>query len=313
MSFAQDSPTFIYLCTGLTLIVVILTYFLFKKGSGTKDDQTIDVSKSLKKADIAVDDSLTKDKVLNPLTFQNFKLIDVVTISHNTKLLKFKIPGSQSIGLPIGRHISVRAVIDGNKVTRAYTPTSRPDVKGYFELLVKSYEFGKMSSHLHTLKVDQELEVRGPIGNFKYVPNKYPTIGLIAGGTGLTPCLQVIRCVLEGPDAAQDNTNFILFFQNRKHEDILLHNELQELQLQHPQRLAIIYFLSNPSDHPSWGKTNTHTEKIGYISQEMISSYMSPEKCPLVCICGPSGFNDAMKSLLIQSGHIADNGSIYVW
>lgn len=49
---------------------------------------------------------------------------------------------------------------------------------------MKSYEFGKMSSYLHALKVGSEVEVRGPVGRFKYEKNSFKKIGLIAGGTG---------------------------------------------------------------------------------------------------------------------------------
>ena len=66
------------------------------------------------------------------------------------------------------------------------------------------------------------MQVRGPVGRFKYTQNMCHTIGLLAGGTGLTPCLQVIRTILEGPGAENDLTNFIFFYQNRTEEDILL-------------------------------------------------------------------------------------------
>ena len=35
------------------------------------------------------------------------------------------------------------------------------------------------------------VEVRGPVGRFKYTKNAYKKMGFVAGGTGLTPCLQV--------------------------------------------------------------------------------------------------------------------------
>ena len=70
------------------------------------------------------------DKVLNPATFRKFQLLQVTKISHNTKLLRFEIPGGRSLGLTIGRHVSVRADVRGKPVMRAYTPTSRPDVTG---------------------------------------------------------------------------------------------------------------------------------------------------------------------------------------
>ena len=42
------------------------------------------------------------------------------------------------------------------------------------------------------------------------------------------------------------------------------------------------------------------------------------DECPLVCLCGPSGFNEAMKKLLVQAGHREEaegelKSSIYVW
>ena len=70
------------------------------------------------------------DKVLNPAAFRKFELLQVTKISHNTKLLRFEIPGGRSLGLTIGRHVSVRADVRGKPVMRAYTPTSRPDVTG---------------------------------------------------------------------------------------------------------------------------------------------------------------------------------------
>lgn len=44
---------------------------------------------------------------------------------------------------------------DGTKkfVIRPYTPTSPKDAKGYFDLVVKVYEQGKMSKHFGELKV----------------------------------------------------------------------------------------------------------------------------------------------------------------
>jgi cytochrome-b5 reductase len=42
------------------------------------------------------------------------------------------------------------------------------------------------------LKVGQEISMRGPKGNFNYTPNMCSAIGMIAGGTGITPMLQVI-------------------------------------------------------------------------------------------------------------------------
>lgn len=72
------------------------------------------------------DSSSSEDKVLHPSSFKDFKVLQTLQVSHNTKLLRFEIPFGRPLGLPIGRHISVKATIEGNKVVRPYTPTSRP-------------------------------------------------------------------------------------------------------------------------------------------------------------------------------------------
>jgi cytochrome-b5 reductase len=42
----------------------------------------------------------------------------------------------------------VKVELDGRSIIRAYTPTSPPNVCGYFDLMIKTYEFGQMSKYL---------------------------------------------------------------------------------------------------------------------------------------------------------------------
>lgn len=67
-----------------------------------------------------------------------------------------------------------------------------------------------MSQHLDSLALGDEVEVKGPVGHFVYEgrgkislhnkPALASHISLIAGGTGITPCWQVIRAVCEDPE-----------------------------------------------------------------------------------------------------------------
>lgn len=81
----------------------------------------------------------------------------------------------------------------------------------------------------------------------------------VAGGTGITPCLQVLRCILDQGISGyeDDQTSFILFYQNRKEEDILLRTDLDQMQLKYQHRLKVIYFLSNPSS-ANWSQGKFH-------------------------------------------------------
>ena len=226
-----------------SILAIFLSVFVFLRMKTTRLDESRGL---VRESENHKDTSDEKDKVLSPVTFRKFTLISVKDISHNTKLLVFRVPNDKPLGLPIGKHINIQAEIDGVKVSRSYTPVSKPNDTGRFELLVKSYENGRMSTYLTNMKINQTISVRGPIGRFKYIPNKHSRIGLIAGGTGITPCLQLIRYVLHGYTSIIDKTNFTLFFQNRTYHDILLKDDLDELVKLYPDRIKLVYFLSNP-------------------------------------------------------------------
>ena len=255
---------------------------------------------------------LSKDeRVLHPALFKKFKLVKSVKASHNTKLLTFEIPDNKCLGLPIGRHISLMVHLDGNKVIRPYTPVSRPDQKGHFEILIKTYNLGKMSPFLFSMPVGDSIDVRGPVGRFKYAPNMYKHIGLVCAGTGLTPPLQVIRCILEGEQAASDQTRMTLIYQNRMPQDVLMRDTLTQLEETHPDRLRVFYCLSNPSDE--WGVGGRAGKEIrGYVTTQLLRDKMPLSDCDLVGLCGPSGFNDQMLNHLESIG-FEKNKNIYVW
>jgi hypothetical protein len=105
----------------IALLLILLTLLLTHSSSSSSSSST-DVSVALQQEEAATP-SLTHShtssdtRVLHPVTFKPFLLTAVTQTSHNTKLLRFEIPEGRSIGLPIGKHISVMVMIDGNKGT----------------------------------------------------------------------------------------------------------------------------------------------------------------------------------------------------
>jgi len=131
----NDAPPVVTIC--VTLIVLFVVAVLASNIKLSKSDtlkravSLTDVSVGLRNEErySAINtplESSSDDKVLHASSFKDFKVLQVLPVSHNTKLLRFEIPFGRSLGLPIGRHISVKATIEGNKVVRPYTPTSRP-------------------------------------------------------------------------------------------------------------------------------------------------------------------------------------------
>lgn len=48
-----------------------------------------------------------------------------------------------------------------------------------------------MGPHIDSLKIGETLELKGPIPKYPYTPNIKKSIGLVAGGTGIAPMIQV--------------------------------------------------------------------------------------------------------------------------
>ena len=180
---------------------------------------------------------------------------------------RFALPNSKSIlGLPIGQHISIGAPLpqpDGTtkEIIRSYTPISSDHQPGFFDLLIKSYPQGNISKHMASLMVGQTIKVRGPKGAFVYTPNMVRRFGMIAGGTGITPMLQIIRAIVRGRGAG-DRTEVDLIFANVSPQDILLREDLDVLAKE-DSAIRIHYVLDKPPE--GW------TGGVGYVTSDMIS------------------------------------------
>ncbi|EPT04262.1 hypothetical protein FOMPIDRAFT_1021945 [Fomitopsis schrenkii] len=239
-----------------------------------------------------------KKPVLDPTTWQEFPLKEKIQISSNTAIYRFALPRPDDVlGLPIGQHISVSAEINGKDIMRSYTPTSSDDDLGHFDLLIKSYEKGNISRYVSLLKVSDKIRVKGPKGQFTYKPNTWRVLGMIAGGTGITPMLQVIRAALKNPG---DNTALNLIYANVNFEDILLKKELDELAAAHPSRFKVYYVLNNAPE--GW------TGGVGFVSKDQVENWMpgpNPHNDIKIMMCGPPPMMTAMKKHLAELNYPA--------
>jgi len=134
---------------------------------------------------------------LNPNDFLPFTLKEKIVLNHDTRIFRFALQPKQKLGLPVASCLVTRTQgADGKPVIRPYTPITKEDTLGYFDLLVKVYPEGIMSKHIDELKPGDSLEIKGPIPKFPYTANMKKEIGMVAGGTGITPMYQVLLKIL---------------------------------------------------------------------------------------------------------------------
>lgn len=268
MSSSEPNP-YTILATVLAIISSFITLYFFKKN---------------KKA----------EPVLSPTEYRKFPLIEKVRVSHNSCVYKFGLPNSTDrLGLPIGQHISISAVIDGKEVVRSYTPISNDDQLGSFDLLIKTYENGNISRHVDSKNVGEHILVRGPKGFFTYTPNMVKSFGMVAGGTGIAPMYQVLTAILDNPE---DKTKINLVYANVSENDILLRAELEELKTKHSDQLTIHYVLNNAPEN--WEGS------VGFVTPEIMDLHLpKADEDTNLLICGPPLMVSAIKKAAQTLGY----------
>jgi cytochrome-b5 reductase len=216
---------------------------------------------------------------LSPDEFRPFEFISSRYESHDTRRFLFALPSANSsLQLPVASCILTKLIdAAGQEVTRPYTPISSNQTKGQFELLVKQYPKGRMGNHLFAMQKGEQLLVKGPFEKFAYQPNMWKHVGMIAGGTGITPMYQVTRAILEN---SKDKTRVSLLYANNQRRDILLANELIELQKTYNNFQLYLTLLEVPR---RW------LGGIGYTNAAMVRAFMPKpgEKHTKILVCGP--------------------------
>lgn len=157
---------------------------------------------------------------------------------------------------------------------------------------IQTYPQGNISKHVSTLKIGDAISVKGPKGQMRYSSDLAARIGMIAGGTGITPMLQIIRAALKDKS---DTTELDLIYANVKEDDILVREELESLAKDNPKRFRVYFFLNEPPKGWQGGE--------GFVSKEAIEERLpKPAADSKVLMCGPPPMINAMKKHLEELG-----------
>ena len=279
---ALDTSTVVTLA-GFGVVCSVFLYLVRrKKASGSEEKNVI----------VTLKDPDTK----YPLV-----LAQKTNVSHDTRLFRFQLPSSKHVlGLPVGQHIYLTSHINGELVKRPYTPTTSDDNQGYFDLVIKVYPNGKMTQYLEQFAIGRAIDVSGPSGNLVYkgkglfdirtrkpepfVTRRIRRLGMIAGGTGITPMYQILNEILkeQASSAAGERVdiNIWLLFANQTEQDILLRDELEQLATTNADRFQFWYTVDR--DTPGWAYSK------GFINDTMLSEHLPPPGDDvLICMCGP--------------------------
>ena len=231
----------------------------------------------------------------------------------------------QRLGLEYaGQHIRVRVPEPGSssgegRPYREFTPVSALDAGGFFDLAVKVYSGGKVSSALGSLQEDGIIEVAGPTGAFKYNHGVAMWGGrtriadalcLAGGGSGVTPLLQIAKCIAGDKN---DKTPAYFAISHSSSSVAMLNRDFANLAMQFENiHVAFFFGAAEGTDDQSLPARLQH-ERITYIDGQRIGSaalrefWPGPTAKTVVAWCGPPTFNDSIDELARDMYYLAEN------
>lgn len=153
---------------------------------------------------------------------------EIIPLNHN--IIKVNLTPSEPFECEPGQYLTI---INPDGVARSYSIANNPAKDGCIELHIRLLEKGLMSSWLkNTAKEDDEVIVRGPVGNCFYSNdegNEYPIL-LSGTGTGLAPLYGIVcEAISKGHKG-----EIKLLHGALQEDDLYLVEELQKLDKDNP-------------------------------------------------------------------------------
>jgi ring-1,2-phenylacetyl-CoA epoxidase subunit PaaE len=116
----------------------------------------------------------------------------------------------------------------------------------------------------------------------------------IAGGSGITPILSIMKTVL----AREPLSRFTLIYGNRQLQSTMFKEEIEDLKNRYMTRLALQHVFSDEHTDSPLGFGVMNREKIG----EFLKSVVPAAGIDHVYICGPFQMNDEAEAALLAAG-----------
>jgi ferredoxin-NADP reductase len=188
-----------------------------------------------------------------------------------------------------GQHVDVRLTAeDGYQAQRSYSIASGPE-DDHLVLTIERLDDGEVSPYLTgELRPGDELELRGPIGGyFVWKESLGGPLFLVGGGSGVVP----LRAMLRHHAAVESAVHVRLLVSARTFGDVIYRQELGA-------------FDTHVTLTREWPET--WTGHRGRVDRALLHDVAWPvADDPLVYMCGPTGFVEAVAGTLVEMGYDA--------
>lgn len=199
-------------------------------------------------------------------------------------------------GFTQGQYLTLRKEIAGQDLRRSYSICAGVD-DGELRVGVRKVSGGVFSNWINEqLQPGDTISVMAPQGRF-FVPIEPQAhrhhLG-IAGGSGITPILSIMKTVL----AREPGSRFTLIYGNRKLRSTMFKEELEDLKDKYLSRLVIHHVFSDEHTEADINSGVMSRAKIA----EFLADLLPAGSIDHAYICGPFQMNDEAEAALLAAG-----------
>jgi ring-1,2-phenylacetyl-CoA epoxidase subunit PaaE len=230
--------------------------------------------------------------------FHDLRVRRIEPDTAEASIVTFDVPDELRavFGFTQGQYLTLRKTIAGQDLRRSYSICAGVD-DGELRVGVRKVKGGAFSNWINEhLAVGDTLSVMAPQGRF-FVPIEPDArrhhVG-IAGGSGITPILSIMKTVL----GREPGSRFTLIYGNRMLRSTMFKEELEDLKNRYMTRLVLHHvFSDDPTDAP----LNMGLMDRAKIA-EFLGSVLPAASIDQVYICGPFQMNDEAEAALLAAG-----------
>src|SRR4029078_9131319 len=229
--------------------------------------------------------------------FHALRIAEIVPETSEANSIRFDVPEElrDRFAFRAGKHLTLRATIDGEEVRRNYSLCTRP-AEGDWMVTVKRIGGGLFSNWVgDRLKAGDTLDVMPPHGSFtcEFDAARSRHLVGIAGGSGITPVMSLVRQLLH----EEPESRFTLFYGNRDSSSVIFLEALAGLKDKHLGRLEIYHFLDAEEQDIELFNGMLNRERL----EEAIGALV-PDAAEVEgwFICGPGPMMDAAEGVLLD-------------
>lgn len=192
-------------------------------------------------------------------------------------------PNQHWRGMRPGQHVELTLVIDGQPVSRRYSPTALPN--GRLSITVKAQPEGRVSTWMHQhLRAGMVVKLGHPQGHFCHdgQDGAQGKVLFLTAGSGITPCHAMVNQWLAQPLAQRPDIQVIAQF--RQAADVIFKSALQRWT-QHGVRVSTAL---------SQAGTSLPAGSIARLDLGQLQAQCPDLRDRDIYLCGPTGFMQAM-------------------